>query len=355
MRYLKPPFPFRQDFGYSNAGYVVASEIIPKVTGYSWEDFITQSLLKPLGMTRTFMQTAGIANRDNIARPYTTCCTAEGKLSSLPFDNLDNLGPATGMVSCIRDMALWVSAQLDSGKVGGKQVIPWPVIERTREPNTIISSDRMKLFPLGFQYYCLGFGKFDYANHAVFSHAGACGGYRSNTTIVPEENLAIVILTNQDNHNFHEALRFQILDSFLHVPYTNRDQYYFQRSQARNQANQKEIKELEARVAKNESITPSLTAYAGIYENPLYGKLTITSELAKSGKQTLVMRLEHHTNLVASLDYMDNQTFRLTFSNVRFGVFPVVFTLENGAVKSLELKGTDFVDNDVYIFKKLAN
>ncbi|WP_338877520.1 serine hydrolase (plasmid) [Spirosoma sp. SC4-14] len=355
MRYFAPHYPFRQDFGYSNTGYVVASEIIPKAIGKSWEDYVQQSLLQPLAMTRTFMQTTGMAQRDNIAYPYTTCCTAEGQLSALPFDNLDNLGPATGMVSSIHDMAIWVSMQLDSGRAGGKQIVPWSVLEKTREPNTIVSSDRMKLFPLGFQYYCLGFGKFDYANYAVFAHAGACGGYRSNTTIVPEANLAIVILTNQDNHNFHEALRFQLLDAFLNVPYVNRHQYYFQRAQTRNRTNQNEIKALAERVAKDTPAAFPITAFAGTYENELYGKLTIVANPIRGRKQSLTMSFDHHPNLQATLDYMDNNTFRATFSNIRFGTFPITFSLNQGHVKSVEIKGTEFVDNDSYMFRKLAN
>ena len=353
MRYFVPHYPFRQDFGYSNSGYVVASEIIPKVAGVSWEAYIQQSILNPLHLTRTFMTSSAMQKQDNVARPYTTCCTADDQLSSLPFDNLDNLGPATGMISSIRDMATWLTAQLDSGKVNGKSVLPWSVLEKTREPNTIISTERMKLFPLGFQYYCLGFGKFDYANYAVFSHAGACGGYRSNTTIVPEAKLAIVVLTNQDNHNFHEALRFQVLDSYLNVPYTNRHQYYLKRAQSRTQINQNELKALAIRVAKNTKPTLPLMAYTGVYQNELYGKLAITPMVGKAENHPLLLKLEHHPDLTAQLDYMDNDTFRLTFSNTRFGIFPVKFTLANGIVQSLELAGSDFVDNDSYIFKKL--
>jgi CubicO group peptidase (beta-lactamase class C family) len=65
----------------------------------------------------------------------------------------------------------------------------------------------------------------------VFTHAGGSNGYRNNITFVPEKKLGIVILTNQDNHNFHDALRFQLLDAYLNVPYTNRSQYYLARVQ----------------------------------------------------------------------------------------------------------------------------
>src|SRR5919199_2078338 len=244
MRSLKAPYVFRQDFGYSNAAYVAASEVIPKVTGMSWETFTEHTLLKPLTMQHTFMCSAGLEKMPNTAKPTTTCCNADGKLTALPFDHLDNLGPATGMVSDIKDMANWVLFQLDSGRVEGKQVIPWSVLRTTRTGNTIASTDRMTVFPLGFQFYCLEIGLVDYAGVSVFTHAGGTNGYRNNITFVPEKKLGIVILTNQDNHSFHDALRFQLLDAYLNVPYTNRSQFYLERAKRRDKKSQEEIQAL---------------------------------------------------------------------------------------------------------------
>lgn len=354
MRLLAPPNEFRQDFGYSNQGYVTAAEIIPKVIGKTWEQLVDSSMLKPLNMTRTYMLTTGIDRRPNVAQPYTTCCTAEGKLTKIPFDNLDNLGPASSMVSSASDMAKWLMMQLDSGRLEGKRVMPWSVLDKTRTANTIVSSNRMTAFPVGFQFYCLGMGLLDYAGYSVYAHAGACSGFKSNTTLVPEENLGIVILTNQDNNLFHEALRFQLLDTFLKVPYTNRHQYYFNRASIRDQKNRDEIKMLAQRVDKKVKLPLKLSAYTGIYKNELYGTLTIVSDARNEGTPEMKIRFEHHPNLVAQLDYMDGNEFRLTFSNPRFGIFPTTFTLLKNRIEHLELKGTEFVDHDSYVFKRIS-
>ena len=353
MRLLIPPNEFRQDFGYSNQGYVTAAEIIPKITGKTWEQFVDSSMLKPMNMTRTYMLTTGIDKRPNIAQPYTTCCNAEGTLTKIPFDNLDNLGPASSMVSSATDMAKWLMMQLDSGRLEGKRILPWSALDKTRTANTIVSSNRMTAFPVGFQFYCLGTGLLDYAGYSVYAHAGACSGFKSNTTLVPEKNLGIVILTNQDNNLFQEALRFQLLDSFLKVPYTNRHQYYFKRASARDQKNRDEIKQLAQRVDKKVKLPLSVSAYTGTYKNELYGTLTIVANSTKEGTPGLSIRFEHHPNLVAQLDYMDGNEFRLTFSNPRFGIFPTTFTLSQDHVEHLELKGTDFVDHDSYVFKRI--
>ena len=53
-------------------------------------------------------------------------------------------------------------------------------------------------------------------------HTGGAGGMVSNVCFVPEEKLGIAILTNNDNQEFFEDLRYQILDAYLGVPYINR-------------------------------------------------------------------------------------------------------------------------------------
>ncbi len=93
MQYLKPVNPFRQDYGYCNSCFLTAGQIIPKVTGRQWEDFITDSLLKPLAMNNSYDLSNGIEKKQsNIAKPYTTSFT--NKLTQVPYDVWDNLGPA---------------------------------------------------------------------------------------------------------------------------------------------------------------------------------------------------------------------------------------------------------------------
>lgn len=49
-RFLKPTWSFRSHFGYQNIMYLTAGQIIPAVTGKSWDDFIKERFFKPLGM-----------------------------------------------------------------------------------------------------------------------------------------------------------------------------------------------------------------------------------------------------------------------------------------------------------------
>lgn len=222
MRYLKPTGEFRQDYGYCNSAFLVAGEILTKVTGMSWENYVQENMLTPLGMRNTYMNTAGLANRVNVAAPHNNLFNS---ITKIPFDNVDNLGPATSMVSNVNDLTKWLLLQLDSGKYMGKQVLPWAVLQKTRDINIITGSRKSTVYPTHFRGYGLGVYSTDYAGKQVYWHTGGAFGHVTNVCFVPEENLGITILTNNDNQSFFEALRYQLLDAYLGVSYADRSKF----------------------------------------------------------------------------------------------------------------------------------
>ncbi|CCH54613.1 beta-lactamase [Fibrisoma limi BUZ 3] len=349
MRLLKPPGQFRQDYGYCNSGFVTAGEIIPKVAGQSWEQYVESNIVRPLGMTNTYMLTAGAEGRPNIARPYTTSFTLDGKLVRLPYDNVDNLAPAGSMVSCVNDLSKWLIMQLDSGRFDGKQILPWRVLQRTRDANTIMGSRKSTVYPRHFQAYGLGTIMSDHNGRQVYAHTGGAFGFVTNTCFVPEEKLGITILTNQDNQNFFELLRYMIMDAYLGVPYTDRSRFLLNLIKPDEQKQVQELEALANRVAKKNKPTLPLAAYAGTYRNELYGSITI-----RPNGDGLKIAFEHHPNLTATLDYMDGNEFRMTYSNQAFGVFPAKFTINGNTVQGVEIKASDFVEYDPYQFTKVT-
>lgn len=344
MRYLKPPGEFRQDYGYCNSGFLVAGQVLEKVTGQSWETYVKENILTPLGMNNTYMNTAGIAQRKNVAQPYNNLYTS---ITKIPFDNVDNLGPATSMVSNVNDLSKWLLLQLDSGRYEGKQVLPWPVLQKTRDINILTGSRKSAAFPTHFRGYGLGVFSTDYAGRQVYWHTGGAFGHVTNVCFVPEEKLGITILTNNDNQSFFEALRYQILDAYMNLPYTDRGKFqwgFF--AQGKNETD-KELAALKARVDKKNQPETALTDYTGDYVNTVYGKITIS----KSG-QMLICRFQHHPDLIGYMEYMDNNEFRITYSNIGYGIYPAKFTLKDGKPAAVEIKSNDFVESDSYLFVK---
>ena len=99
MRYVKPPLPFRASYGYCNSCFLTAGQVIQKVTNKPWEVYVYDSIMAPLDMTNTHALGSNMESMPDAAAPYTKGFT--GKLTQLPYDNVDNLAPAGSIVSCV--------------------------------------------------------------------------------------------------------------------------------------------------------------------------------------------------------------------------------------------------------------
>ncbi len=344
MRYLKPSGEFRQDFGYCNSAFLVAGRVLEKVTGKTWESYIEENVLRPLGMTNTYMNTANLVIRENIAQPHNNLY---GPITTLPFDKVDNLGPATSMVSNVKDLSKWLMLQLDSGRYEGKQILPWQVLQKTRDINILTGSRRSPYYPTHFRGYGLGLYSTDYNGKQVYWHTGGAFGHVTNVCFVPEEKLGITILTNNDNQNFFEALRYQILDAYLGVPYTDRSKFLLNFFVQSMKATNDSLAALQARADKKNTPPFKLEDYTGTYYNTVYGRIVIVKN-----ENYLLCRFQHHPELIGVMDYMDNNEFRMKYSNAGYGVYPAKFTLKNGKPDGIEIQVNDFLESDSYLFVK---
>lgn len=347
MRLLKPTGIFRQDYGYCNSCFLTAGQVIPKVTGgISWEQYVTDSIVKPLAMNGTHVLSNGIRTKvSNMAVPYTTSFT--GKLNRVPDDNWDNLGPAASIVSNVNDLTNWLLMQLDSGRFEGKRILPWQVLQATRDVQIITGSRKSSVFPIHFRGYGLGLNIADYNGRQIYWHTGGAAGMVSNVCFVPEENLGIAILTNNDNQSFFEALRYQVLDAYLGVPFTNRSTFYLKQFEPEEKATLDSMAAWQARAGKK-SPPLHMESYTGKYSNELYGNIT----MAKNGNEALELSFEHHPGLTGRLNYLSGNEWLITFNNIEYGIFKVKLNELPDGKKTFELKVNDFVEYDTYLFTK---
>jgi hypothetical protein len=149
-----------------------------------------------------------------------------------------------------------------------------------------------------------------------------------------------------DNQNFFEDLRYQILDAYLGVPYVNRSQQNLSEFLKRETVSLNEINIWKNRVKSNKTELP-LSAYTGVYENTLYGKIRISNE-----KNHLTIHYDIKPDLSAKLEYMDHGEWLLTYNNILYGIFKVTFDIAGTKVKSLTTPQNPFVEYDPYVFTK---
>ena len=169
----------------------------------------------------------------------------------------------------------------------------------------------------------------------------------TNVCFVPEEKLGITILTNNDNQSFFEALRYQILDAYLGVPYTDRSRFMWGFFEPSMKERKEQLAKMEKRAAVKNTPSLSLTEFTGSYRNDVYGRINIREAGGK-----LSIHFEHHPFLVGHLDYMDNNEFRATYSHIGYGIYPVKFTIDKGKITGVIVQSNEFVETDAYLFVK---
>jgi CubicO group peptidase (beta-lactamase class C family) len=344
MGKLKPLYSFRSKWGYTNCAFMTAGEIIPRATGKTWAAFITDSIFKPLGMNRSTALTTEMLTATNKAAAHTV---VSGTLKKIPYGHIDNLAPAGSIASSINDLGHWVLAQLNNGKYEGKQAIPAQAIAQTRLPHSILGNGG-HLFNKGhFSLYGLGWFLEEYEGRKIVSHTGGVNGFVTSVTLIPEEKLGIVVLTNTDANSFYEALKWEILDAYLKLPYRNYSNAYygFYTNQQKEEAEW--LKQKKDTIANAvDSFTPA--AYTGEYKHAVYGKMNITRENEK-----LVARFEHHKGRYAELELLSPGRFLATFNDPLYGTKVWDFTINNGKIRSVTVRVADFVEFTPYEFYKI--
>lgn len=102
MRYVKPASSFRSRYAYDNILYLAAGQIIPAITGKSWDDFVRERIFSPVGMTSSTTTVSGFKRGQNVATPH---ARIEGQVQPIPWMNIDNTAPAGAINSSAADMA----------------------------------------------------------------------------------------------------------------------------------------------------------------------------------------------------------------------------------------------------------
>ena len=342
---LTPMYSFRSKWGYTNAAFVVGGQVITAVAGKSWSDYLTENIFKPLGMDRTVALSKDLTNATNKATAHTFDHNQE--LVAIPFCDIDNLAPAGSVSSSASDMSKWVLALLNNGKVADKTVIPSNAINQTKLPHSILGNGGHPFNKNNFTLYGLGWMLQDYNGKRLISHTGGVNGFVTSVTLMPEEKLGIVVLTNTDQNSFYEAVKWEILDAYLKLPYRNYSDAYATNNKAQLNSEKSTWKKKSDTVALHNATALPLNAFAGQYQNDVYGWLKIAAN-----NDHLVMTFQHHPKLQGKMEPLGGNRFLCTYNDPVFGKKVLSFSLADNKVKSLTLRVADFVEFTTYEFIK---
>ena len=306
LRYIQPATGFRTAYAYDNVLYLVAGELIEAISGQSWETFVGSRILAKVGMTGSNVRHSAAAAGGNVA---TTHAPIDGTVKPIaPFDS-DNTNPAGGINSSAEDMAKWLRVQLSGGKLAdGSRLFSEAT---SRQLTTIVTpmpigDPPSGLLPLkaNFRGYALGLDIRDYRGHKLVSHTGGLPGYVSRVAMIPDLNVGVAVLTNQESTMAFDAIVLRILDHYLEAaPFDWIEAFSKVRAQMQTAAKQASARDSAARDAASRPSLP-LARYAGTYRDAWYGDITITESGGK-----LTMQFSHTPLLAGTLELWQHDTF----------------------------------------------
>jgi hypothetical protein len=193
----------------------------------------------------------------------------------------------------------------------------------------------------------LGWFLEEYEGRKIVSHTGGVNGFVTSVTLLPEEKLGILVFTNTDANGFYEALKLEIRDAYLNLPYRNYSKVMLGRQKANEDQEQKAWKLKKDTIDMKPAMSLPAAAYTGNYRHDVYGEMKIEQ---RNG--ILVATFEHHKGRYADLEPLGGNRFYAIFNDPLYGRKVWPFTVENGKVKSVVVTVADFVEFTPYVFER---
>ena len=292
LQYLEPSQELRSVFQYQNLMYLAAGYLVAQIAESSWEEFVQQEILNPLSMKDSNFSVVKSQEADDFAFPYKE---KDDEVKEILFRNIDASGPAGSINAHVTDMAKWLLLHLNQGKYDDKQIISPANLSQMHTPQFVIP-EPVEYDEILHSAYGLGWGVTAYRGHNFIQHGGSIDGFSALTTLLPQDKIGVVILTNLNGTPLPSIVTFQICDRLLgldEVPW--------------NERIRKKVDEAKEAAAKAKQTTNSerktgthpshpLEDYTGDFVHPAYGVVSIelNDQRLKATHNSIVSELQHY-------------------------------------------------------------
>ncbi len=196
---------------YSNLNYMVLGAVIEGVSGRSYEEFVTENVLKPLRMEQTgFVYSEAMAAHEaagslpvvHFYTPLLPFLLDTGELireqqkGVFWFNRLYiDVTPPTGLISPVSDVARLMLAYLNGGELDGARILsPQSIALMTNESHVPGEGPNMAAYTGG--QHGLGWYVIPHGEQMRYQHHGAGPGFATTMRLYPEQGLGIAILAN---------------------------------------------------------------------------------------------------------------------------------------------------------------
>lgn len=280
LKYLEPTEPPRTTFLYNNMMYSGAGYSIELLSGKTWQSFVTEHLLQPLGMASTTFTIEDMVKLPEPGVPYTER-RDNTELYRIPYySDAIGVAPAGAINSNIADMSHWLIALMNDGMYNGKQVIPKSVIRQTMSPSIALPNTSLDVRGWGEllnSYYGMGRWVGSYRGHVFAYHGGDLPGFHSQVSTMPYDSIGVIVLVIGDHSApLYNIVSFNVYERLLGMsltPWSGRQNSIRLKNKEANKTAR--TKAGAGRVANTKPSHP-IADYIGEYEHPAYGVLTVS-------------------------------------------------------------------------------
>jgi len=188
-------------FAYSNIGFEILGDVIAKVSGMSFEDYVERQILKQVGMSSSTMLWER-ADTKRLANGYTKGASSDRSASALipvaayPYNRPHN--PSSDLFSSVNDMARWAMVNLNRGELDGKRILKSSTYDLMWKPTAEVEFCRGGPCRKPGSFVGISWFLEEKDGRLIVSHGGGDDGFISAFILVPSRKFAFVMMTNSD-------------------------------------------------------------------------------------------------------------------------------------------------------------
>jgi len=267
LPYLEPTAPFRSQWQYQNIMYILTGEVVKRVSGQKWEDFVKQRILEPLGMDPVNFSVDDMARYPKTAQGYTYDHETARNIP-VPYKKVDILGPAGSINTTTAQAIKWVAFHIN----GNDQIIPQQLMRECHRPHVPYGEETEYT---RFRAYGLGWVTESYRGRKLVWHNGCLDGFSSMMGFLPQYGFGMAILINQTSSTARAAVMRTLIDLYFgDEPVDWATQLVQEQEEEYRKEREKERRQLDG-VPENAPASFALKDAVGTYENPAYGTIKI--------------------------------------------------------------------------------
>ena len=341
FQYFKPVSPFRTKFDYDNLLYIVAGEVIARVSGVSWHEFIKTHLLEPLQLSDTYCTYSFINDKSNVAAPHAVTNGIPAPIPAFEFDLSKINGAAGSLYSSVNDISKWMIMQMNGGKYGDSlqnQLFSEKSHNAMWTIHTVTGGKGNPRYHTHFSGYGLGWFLADVNGKMSVSHTGGLPGMLSKIIMIPDINLGVVVLTNasDDGAGIFSAVTQTIVDSYIGLDdnhWVDKYASYFKMRQ--NRGDSVTAKAWET-VEKHKSGKINYDDFIGVYQDNWLGKAEV---YLKDGN--LWFKVYRSPKLTGPMYFYNANTFAIKweYRAMNADAFATFGLDKEGKAQSIKLEG----------------